>query len=179
MTNADFPLSSRVLGNSFTPSSSHLQLAAQAPSTWLDHRARTEIALRKVSWRALLEATTTEHDPTDGCPTARIRLGRISDSSYDHWEQFLLMACVKLCKKPILGMELFPEKLIQLERQISTLHTLRCLLGPCVESLIIWDRYAWLKELSKDGMCFEVYLSNLFDQKQASSRNISITIISN
>jgi len=76
-------------------------------------------------------------------------------------------------------MELFPEKLIQLERQISTLHTLRCLLGPCVESLIIWDRYAWLKEVLGDGLFFEVHLLNLFDQRQASSRNISITIVSN
>jgi len=178
MTNADFPLSPGVSSDSFFPSSSHLQLAAQTPSTWLDHGARTEVALRKVSWRALLEATTTECDPTDGCPATKIRLGRISDSLYHRWEQFLLIASAKLCKKPILGMELFPEKLIQLERQIFALHTLRCLLGPCVESLIIWDRYAWLKEVSKDGLCFEVYLSNLFDQKQASSRNVSITIIS-
>ena len=76
-------------------------------------------------------------------------------------------------------MEMFPEKLSQLEKQISTLHTLRSLLGPCVESLIVWDRYAWLNEVSKDGACFEVHLLNLFDQRKASSRNISITIISN
>jgi len=74
-------------------------------------------------------------------------------------------------------MELFSEKLVRLEKQVSTLHTLRCLLGPCVESLIIWDRYAWLKEESQYGRCFEVYLLNLFDQKQGSGRNISITII--
>jgi len=178
MTNADFPLSSGVPGDSFSLSSSHLQLAAQVPSTWLDHKARTELALRKVSWRALLEVTTTERDPTDGCLTTKIRLGRISDSSYHRWEQFLLMSSVRLHKKPIPGMELFPEKLIQLERRISTLHTLRCLLGPCVESLIIWDRYTWLKEVSGDGLCFKVHLLNLFDQRQASSRNISITIVS-
>jgi hypothetical protein len=178
MTDVDFPLSSGVSGNSFSPSPSHLQLAAQTPSTWLDHRARAEVALRKVSWRALLEATTTERDPTDGCPATKIRLGRIGDSSYHRWEQFLLKSSVKLHKEPIPGMELFPEKLIQLERQISTIHTLRCLLGPCVESLIIWDRYVWLREVSGGGMCFEVHLSNLFDQKQTSSRNISITIMS-
>ena len=180
MSNADFPLSPAVSGNIFprlsTPS--HLQLAAQVPSMWLDHRAQTEVALRKVSWRALLEAATVEHHPTNGRPNAKARLGKISDGLCHDWEQFLLVASVKLCKKPILGMELFPEKLTLLEKQISTLHTLRCLLGPCIESLIIWDRYAWLKEESKGGTCFETYLLNLFDQRQASSRNISITIIS-
>jgi len=146
---------------------------------WLDHRSQTEVALRKVSWRALLEATTTESDPTEGCPTAKTRLGRVSDNLYQHWEHFLLISSVKLCKKPIPGMELFPETLTQLEKQISVLHTLRCLLGSCVESLIIWDRYAWLKEVSGSSACFEAHLLNLFDQRQSSSRNISITIVSN
>lgn len=179
MSNADFPLSSGVSGKSFSPSS-NLQLAAQVPSTWLDHRTRMEVALRKVSWRALLEVTTTETgcDPVDGCPTTKNRLGRVSGNWYHHWEQFLVMSSIKLCKKPIPGMELFPRELIPLEKQISTLHTLRCLLGPCIESLIVWDRYSWLKEVSRDGMFFEAHLLNLFDQRQASSRNISITIIS-
>lgn len=78
-----------------------------------------------------------------------------------------------------MGMELFPQNLARLEKRISTLHTLRCILGPCVESLIIWDRYAWLREVLGGVGWFEVYLLNLFDQKQASGRNISITIISN
>ena len=89
------------------------------------------------------------------------------------------MSSAKLHKKPIPGMELFPDKLGKLEKQISILHTLRCLLGPCVESLIVWDRYAWLREVLKDRVCFEVDLLNIFDQKQASSRNIAITIVSN
>lgn len=76
-------------------------------------------------------------------------------------------------------MELFPKTLVHLEKQISTLHTLRSLLGPCVESLIVWDRYAWLMEVSRREDCFEVYLLNLFDQKRGSGRNISITIIAN
>lgn len=181
MSEADFPLSSRVSGDCFPPSSSHLQLAAQVPSMWLDHRLRTEIALRKVSWRALLEATTVdiERNFTGGYPTTNNRLGKTSNIYYRDWEQFLLMASAKLHKKPIPGMELFPEKATKLEKQISALHTLRCLLGPCVESLIVWDRYTWLREVSKDGVCFAVDLLNIFDQKQVSSRNISITIVSN
>jgi len=175
----DFPLSSGISGNNFPLLPSHLQLAAQIPSTWLDNRGRTELALRKVSWRALLEATTTEGHPPDGYPTVKSRLGRVSGNSYQHWEQFLRISSAKLERKPIPGMELFPEKISQLEKQIFTIHTLRCLLGPCVESLIIWDRYAWLKEVSRGGTSFETHLLNLFDQGQASGRNISITIISN
>jgi len=121
---------------------------------------------------------TTESDSLDACPTTKNRLGRVSDNLYQDWRQFLQVSSVKLHRKPIPGMELFPEKLAQVEKQIATLHTLRCLLGSCVESLIIWDRYAWLKEVSRGGICFEAHLLNLFDQNQASGRNISITILS-
>ena len=123
--------------------------------------------------------TTIENDSPDGCFTTKNRLGRVSDSLYQDWGRFLEVSSVKLRREPIPGMELFPGELARLEKQISTLHTLRCLLGSCVESLIIWDRYAWLKEASRGGTRFEAHLLNLFDQNQASGRNISITIVSN
>ena len=175
----DFPLYSRVSGSCFPLSPSHLQLAAQVPSTWLLHKAQVEIALRKVSWRALLEATTTECEPVDGCLAGKKRLGRVSNASYQDWGHFLQISSVKLHKAPIPGMELFPKELVRLEKQLSALHTLRCLLGPCVESLIVWDRYVWLREVSLHGRSFGVYLSNLFDQKQGSGRNILITTMAN
>jgi len=123
--------------------------------------------------------TTVESNHPDGCPTTETHLGRVSDSLYQDWRRFLQVSSAKLRRKPIHGMEMFPEELTRLEKQISTLHTLRCLLGSCVESLIIWDRYAWLKEVSVGGEFFEVHLLNLFDQNQTSGRNISITVLSN
>jgi hypothetical protein len=138
-----------------------------------------EVALRKVSWRALLEVATTERDPTDGRLAEKRRLGRVKNALYQHWDQFLRVSSEKLHKVPIPGVELFPEELVRLEKQVSTLHTLRCLLGPCVESLIIWDRYTWLKKMSECERYFEVNLLNIFDQRQASGRNILITIITN
>jgi hypothetical protein len=143
----------------------------------LDHKTQAEVALRKVSWRALLEATTTELEPVDGYLAMKQRLGRVSNTLYQDWGKFLQISSIKLHKLPIPGMELLPKKFIHLEKQISVLHTLRCLLGPCVESLIVWDRFAWLKEASQGGRCFEVYLLNLFDQKQSSGRNILINIV--
>ena len=137
-----------------------------------------QVALRKVSWRALLEVATAESDDPGGCPTTRNQLGKVSNGLYQDWRQSLQVSSAKLCREPIHGMELFPEELARLEKQISTLHTLRCILGSCVESLIIWDRYMWLKEVSVSGTFFEAHLLNLFDQNQTSGRNISITILS-
>jgi hypothetical protein len=177
--NPDFTLYSGVARGDCPLSPSHLQLAAQVPSTWLDHKAQAAFALRKVSWRALLEVATAESYSTNDCLTEKRRLGRVNNALYQRWDQFLLMSLEKMHKIAIPGMELFPEKLVRLEKQLSTLHTLRCLLGPCVESFIIWDRYTWLKEVSECGTYFEVHLLNLFDQRQASGRNILIDIISN
>lgn len=170
---------SAAFSNDLALSSSHLQLAAQVPSTWLDHKTQAALALRKVSWRALLEVSTIRSNPTNDHHTEKKRLGRVSNTLYQHWDQFLQASSVRLHRRQIPGAELFPEALARLEKQISTLHTLRCLLGPCVESLIIWDRYVWLKEASEGGRHFEAYLLNLFDQRQASGRNVLITMIAN
>lgn len=154
-------------------------MAAQVPLTWSDNKAQAAVALRKVSWRALLEVAAAEGDPMDGCLAEKKRLGRVKNALYQHWDQFLRMSSEKLHRIPVPGMELFPEEFVRLEKQVSTLHTLRSLLGPCVESLIVWDRYTWLKEVSECERYFEVDLLNLFDQRQASGRNILITIITN
>ena len=114
-----------------------------------------------------------------GCLPGKKRLGRVNNALYQDWNRFLRISSEKLHRVPIPGMERLPEKLVHLEKQVYTVHTLRCLLGPCVESLIVWDRYVWLKEVSRYGRCFEVYLLNLFDQKRGSGRNISITAMVN
>lgn len=123
--------------------------------------------------------STTRSNPTSDHHTKEKRLGRVSDALYQHWDQFLQLSSVRLHRGQIPGAELFPEMLVRLEKQVSTLHTLRCLLGPCVESLIIWDRYVWLKEVSEGGRHFKAYLLNLFDQRQGSGRNVLITMIAN
>ena len=88
-------------------------------------------------------------------------------------------------------------------RSLETLHTLRCLLGPVVESAILEDRVGWVKEellllevehglghglglgavdeaavdVDVDIEEIKVKLVNLFDQSTGSGRNVAIVVL--
>lgn len=61
----------------------------------------------------------------------------------------------------------------QIDKQITILWTLRVLLGPILESIILVDRYLYLSETIKDSPTKGVWLWPLFDPV-TSPRNIVI-----
>lgn len=117
-------------------SANHLQLAAQVPSQWgLSPAARkdAELAIRKVSWRAILDRAL---DPS----VCERRLGRVNDSAYRDWETFTSVAQEKL------GVDtLTIPRDTRLESQLGVLHFLRCILGPVIESFLLLDRKLWVQ----------------------------------
>jgi hypothetical protein len=175
---ADFSLTARsATVVDLTPS--HLQLSSQVPSTWLhgssdnltvDQKAVESV--KKVAWRAMLEGLISN---TSTETTKRMRLGRLNDKAYKSWSTFITSASERL---QITGyITLADDQRELLERRLTSLHVLRCLLGPCVESLIIWDRFMWATELvGKLDPSMEVELINLFDQRQGSGRNVAIVL---
>ena len=67
------------------------------------------------------------------------------------------------------------------ESRLEVLHTLRCLLGPLVEGMILLDRLIWVREELADiaggsRSEMEVELVNLFDQATGSGRNVGLVI---
>ncbi|KAF7977684.1 hypothetical protein HWV62_2928 [Athelia sp. TMB] len=142
----------------------------------------------------LVGATTKEHASTsyprrpttdEGCgmegtgetPT-HARLGKINDRHYASWDTFTSAAGERM------GMDFTSSSFTtendrhQTETRLATLHVMRCLLGPLVESLILLDRLIWVREQLEDmgEMEFEVELANLFDQRTGSGRNVAIVI---
>ncbi|GLB41959.1 putative methyltransferase domain containing protein [Lyophyllum shimeji] len=170
------------------------QMAAQIPDHWLDSPARlasAQLAIRKVVWRALLgrryaricasHASVTE---TGSTPAMR-RLGRLHDDAYASWPAFLERASERIgvdfsssTDTDALG----PES--ELATRLESLHVLRCLLGPVVESYIVLDRVTWLEEeldrrkkKAGDGLAgYEIEAVNLFDQATGSGRNIALVL---
>ena len=147
-----------------------------------------------------------------GLTPTHLRLGKLPTSAYTSWGAFL--RCVE-DKLP--GVQ-FAEELVSLRleedvgeahaeelektlrtllRSLETLHTLRCLLGPVVESAILRDRVGWIKEEllplevehgAVDGVDVDVdadvdveeikaNLVNLFDQSTGSGRNVAIVLL--
>jgi hypothetical protein len=167
--------------------SSHLQLSSQVPSMWLRQSSDNSLvsnkaaeSVKKVVWRAMLEglisnAATIEPREISPGTTRKMRLGRLNDKVYSSWPTFLACASERL--QIPLNIPLADDQRELTEVRLSILHVLRCLLGPCVESLIVWDRYIWATEVIESldpGM--EIELINMFDQRQGSGRNIAIVL---
>jgi hypothetical protein len=207
-TPTDFPLSVTLSSPSppSQPPSlplSALHLATQIPTNWLTTPAAlasATLAVRKVVWRALLQHTfpslaradpeasgdANAHDGT-GMNKLSVRLGRLPDSAYVDWTTFVRAASARLdvvdsdsfhCADQQAGKSCWAQPTRAEEGPLEVLHVLRCLLGPLVESLIILDREAWMREALRDGAetGFDVELVNLFDQATGSGRNIAIVV---
>jgi hypothetical protein len=183
-------------------------LAAQIPSQWLrdETSAReTSLAIRKVVFRALLQpvlevisareasanhaATSSSFNVEElrgaGQTPENRRLGKLPDAAYEDWETFLDRAISKTgirfdqiaTQLPIYTHNKHVRR--QLESALSVLHVLRCIMGPLIESLILIDRYEWIREelsQSSETQAMDVGLVNLFDQATGSGRNVAIVI---
>ena len=161
---ADFPLSQAFKtcrgAEDFRLTSNHLQLAAQVPAEWIktENTLRdARFALRKIVWRAMLEETLAERSEVRtndeatpvpcgdaGAHTDRParRLGRLNDSAYKDWETFVRTVRNKMDLTDCDIREPDPA----MQKRIEVFHTMRCIAGPAVESLILLDRLAWLQE---------------------------------
>ena len=153
-------------GFALTPG--HLMLAAQIPSEWeRDEKSMADarLAVRKVVWRALMEEQlqnlSAGHLPTEASKpdseshtnTARPlrKIGRLNDSAYASWDSFVTAVRGKL--GPI-DTDLICASRAHSESQVAVFHVLRCIVGPVIESFILLDRLAWMREE------LEVRLSN-------------------
>ncbi|KAG2365152.1 methyltransferase domain-containing protein [Suillus spraguei] len=182
-------------------------LAAQIPSQWLRNETsvrKTSLAIRKVVFRALLQpvleiigareasANRTSHDVKEfhgaGQTPENRQLGKLPDAAYKDWETFLDCATSKTGVRLDQITTQLPayihdkHRRRQLESALSVLHVLRCIMGPAIESLILLDRYEWIREElsqsseAQESSPMDVDLVNLFDQATGSGRNVAIVI---
>lgn len=180
-------------------------LAAQVPTQWLrndDAKRGTELALRKVVYRALLQpllqgVSTQSHTIPDysserpiqpglGETVENRRLGKLNDNAYQDWPTFLERATDKLginlaaINASLPNWFTLEAARLKMESGLFVLQTLRCILGPLIETLILFDRRDWLQqeltEMNGCGRKVEVEIVNLFDQSTGSGRNVALVV---
>lgn len=205
----DFPLSKPLRELNPVPklTTAAVHLAAQVPSQWLKSEDATrdaELALRKVVYRALLQpvlhaaAAQLNAIGNHGTPSERPiqsglgetlesrRLGKLNDKAYQDWSTFLERATDKLGIDRVAIRASLPdwftheEARLRMESALFVLQTLRCILGPLIETLILLDRRNWihheLAEMNDRSKEVEVEMINLFDQATGSGRNVALVI---
>lgn len=148
-----------------------------APSVPMPAQPQPPIYSRRPITEESCEKKGTGETPTHA------RLGKINDRHYVSWEAFLSAAGEKMgidfASSSFSSMPEWEEQDRRtMEMRLATLHVMRCLLGPLVESLILLDRLVWVREqLQAIGEAtFEAELVNLFDQETGSGRNVAIVI---
>ncbi|KAF9561330.1 hypothetical protein CPC08DRAFT_707462 [Agrocybe pediades] len=158
--------------------------SATVPARWSRHNTTVHSGTKQANGPAEVE---TPH-----------RLGRLRDSAYTSWNNFLREAEKRL--KVTFDNDVFDTELegdiehgriasdTVLYNSLSSLHVLRCLLGPLIETHILRYRLDWLvlqlagisSTNSNQTWALELHskLVNLFDQSTGSGRNVAIVIAS-
>lgn len=183
----DFPMSSFVANHPHRPllqlESLHLHLAAQVTHNWLSDWPAFELGLRKIVFRALLERLFSEHGGK--MYQAGLQVGRFNDAAYESWDTYLARVSERLdgvtyddlkrregnanAKARMEG-----DDNARLRRRLELLHVLRCMLGPVVESLLLVDRWMYLRE--EVDVQVDVKMVNIFDQSTGSARNVALVV---
>ncbi|KAF9524475.1 methyltransferase domain-containing protein [Crepidotus variabilis] len=153
------------------------------PETWTDESSND-----------LSTASRTEQSSTSstGQTPTLVKLGKLNNQCYASWTTFLEAVERKLLVKfPDAAFDEQTKGVLQgdlghesLDRKLEVLHTLRCLIGPVIESAILRDRVQWIKETlaatqetrEVNETSPEVGLVNLFDQSTGSGRNVAIVV---
>ncbi|KAL7320683.1 hypothetical protein PS15m_000546 [Mucor circinelloides] len=173
-----FPLSSTVRNTGFKLGPTARMLSCQAPARWVDQQEETLMAYEHHFFRALLQLIMVEKGLTDASIAPVV--GRLNKKKDFTSFPVYIKAALKRLK--------FPEDTItseeaeayyqeykakQVDKQITILWTLRVLLGPILESIILVDRFLYLNETIEDSPTKGVWLWPLFDPV-TSPRNIVI-----
>ncbi|CAO3612872.1 unnamed protein product [Cunninghamella blakesleeana] len=170
MKTTGFPMSHKIQNMDFHLGSTASMLACQTPSRWLDQRETSIKAFEHHFFRALLHwlmiekglITLTEKAP---------KLGRLNKKKdFGSFPIYVKAALKKLKMDPdlindeesISHYHRFKNQLY-MDKRIAVLWTIRALLGPVIESLILVDRYLYLDENIPSSHTKKVWLQPLFD----------------
>ncbi|KAG8860900.1 hypothetical protein FRB96_003635 [Tulasnella sp. 330] len=182
----DVPMSRTVrdhpLFSSLQIESLHLHLAAQITHSWLDNPAAFRLGLRKIVFRARVEKLFFAKYGGEMFKSG-VAVGRFNDATYSSWGAYLRRAAARLDSEAdreiLLAADVSEDDERnrgegRLVKRLELLHVLRCMLGPVIESLIMIDRWMYLREELDDDV--DVRMVNIFDQKTGSARNVALVV---
>jgi hypothetical protein len=130
--------------------------------------------MRKLAWRGRLEAELR----ASGIERASDqRVGRVrSKKQAETWQSFRRAALTRLRDfENVRELDVDEDEWEVMAWKVAEFWTLRSLLGPVIESLVILDRYLFLVE-QLEGTGRAVEWVNLFEQASGSLRNVALVV---
>lgn len=134
-------------------------LACQAPWRWSSKPTQSLQSFKSNHYRALFQAFVLPLLGRDD-----VELGHLPSSSLTNFQTYVRAACTKVgVECP--DLEFHAIELAHNQKRLAVVWTLRALLGPAIESILLLDRYYLVKErLAETGA---VQLVPLFDPVQS------------
>lgn len=176
----DVPMSRTIQTHTLRPDlhieSLHLHLAAQVTYSWLDGPEEFARGLRKIVYRARVEKLLMDRYGGEMFKAGK-QVGRFNDGAYASWDEYLRRASgrLEIPHEELLALAGKDGDDVELVKRLELLHVLRCMMGPVIESLLVIDRWLYLREELDDDV--EVRMINLFDQRTGSARNIALVAV--
>ncbi|KAI8087632.1 methyltransferase domain-containing protein [Gilbertella persicaria] len=163
-----FPLSQLICDSGFYFGPTPKMLSCQAPARWEDQLEETLTAYEHHFFRALLQAIMVEKGMTD--VTIAPVIGRLNKKrDFVSFPVYVQVASKRLglpenSITPQEAEDYYQKyKAKGVDKQIAILWTLRVLLGPILESLILIDRWLYLNDLIPDSPTKNIWMWPLFD----------------
>ncbi|OBZ81337.1 Methyltransferase-like protein 25 [Choanephora cucurbitarum] len=175
---AGFPLSQAVQQSGLQLGPTPKMLSCQAPARWEDQLEETLMAYEHHFFRALLQAIMVKKGLTDASKAPVI--GRLNKKKDFTCFSVYVQAALKRLDLPQTTIpaeeaEAYYDsyKARGVDKQIAIVWTLRVLLGPVLESLILMDRWLYLDQTIPDSPTKNIWMWPLFDPV-SSPRNMVI-----
>lgn len=173
-----FPLSETIKKTNLFIGHTARMLSSQVPERWVEKADDTLIALEHHFFRALLQQIMVEKGlAVAGAAPVIGRLNKKKD--FTSFPVYVKAAASRLNLPPDTISDKVAEeyyndyKARQIDRQIAFVWSLRAILAPVLESIILVDRWLYLNDAIPDSPTKKVYLWPLFDP-MTSPRNMVI-----
>ncbi|KAG1179213.1 hypothetical protein G6F70_000300 [Rhizopus microsporus] len=173
-----FPLSETIKKTNLLIGHTARMLSSQVPERWVEKADDTLIALEHHFFRALLQQIMVEKGlAVAGAAPVIGRLNKKKD--FTSFPVYVKAAASRLNLPPDTISDKVAEeyyndyKARQIDRQIAFVWSLRAILAPVLESIILVDRWLYLNDAIPDSPTKKVYLWPLFDP-MTSPRNMVI-----
>lgn len=150
-------------------------VACQSPSRWKMKPQKTRNFLKRHFYRALLEFCVVSDIGAEPAVESLTRVGNIPDADLISFERYATRAFqnMKLQITDISKLVQLHEDKRHLEKALAFMWSMRALLGPVVEAVILADRYHYAKEQLPNA---KISLQAVLDPDY-SPRNMSLIVI--
>jgi hypothetical protein len=125
-------------------------VACQSPQRWIHRPAQTQKFFKRHFYRALLELVLRSNGLTTTPDQEFLKISSVPDGSLKCFADYWQAAVPTIPIPTSISLQEYERRYKPMEKILSFMWTMRALLGPVVEGVILVDRYWYIREQRAD-----------------------------